>query len=126
GGDGSAGDHADYRKDVFGMLIDYYESEMGVFQGAYSPEGNDPNRFHRLPTLESLDEGYLNAFIPTPSYHERDGGNGVLNTLQQIRDAIDESSPQKLPHFDSEQPEPTGVKVGSTGDFRIEDFDPTI
>lgn len=43
-----------FRKDAFGMLLDYYESEIsGLFPVAVNPTDiNDPSHIHRLPVLE--------------------------------------------------------------------------
>jgi RHS repeat-associated protein/uncharacterized delta-60 repeat protein len=128
GGDGSAGEHSDFRKDVFGMLLDYYESEMGVFQGAYNPQGSDPNRFHKLPALESHGDQFLNAFTSVPANNrKKDGKSEVLDTFKQIGEAIEGSSLRKAPAAGPEQPsERKNIKVGSTGDFQISPFDERI
>jgi hypothetical protein len=53
GRDGQAGSpHANFRKDAFGMIIDYYEDSLGGLFQASAPGIMDPNIFHRIPGEE--------------------------------------------------------------------------
>ncbi|TXI70181.1 MAG: hypothetical protein E6Q41_01690 [Cyclobacteriaceae bacterium] len=51
GADGQPGTNNKFKKDVFGLLLDYYDSEFGaLYQGADA--GFDLNKFHGLPNTE--------------------------------------------------------------------------
>ncbi len=51
GGDGNSGSHSDFRKDVFGMVLDYYQSDLsGLFVTSASGSMHNPSNIHRLPS----------------------------------------------------------------------------
>lgn len=69
GADGQLGVHSNFKKDVFGLLLDYYDSEFGaLYQGADA--GLDLNKFHGLPSAEE-EKSYtaLSWFKPQQAFN---------------------------------------------------------
>lgn len=55
GGDGITGQNASYRKDVFGIVLDYYETALtGVFKLMSSSIQQNPDYFHKIPHAEMV------------------------------------------------------------------------
>jgi hypothetical protein len=52
GKDAQSGVHANFRKDAFGMVLDYYQSDMTGLYQANANNPHDPSLRHRLPSSE--------------------------------------------------------------------------
>ncbi|MBX2916280.1 MAG: hypothetical protein KF856_13500 [Cyclobacteriaceae bacterium] len=114
GADGQQGGNNKFKKDVFGLLLDYYDSEFGtLYQGADA--GLDLNKFHGLPSAEE-EKSYtaLTWFKPQQAF-------------------TGELSPDNLSQFSAENPayrkqiadlKLRSVKLHSTDEV-VEIFEPT-
>jgi hypothetical protein len=73
GGDGNAGTHSGFKKDVFGMVLDYYKSELsGLFTVGASGSTHDPSTIHQLPSLLQNAHAFhqpLTRFAPFGEYN---------------------------------------------------------
>jgi len=72
GKDGDPGDHSGVKPDVFGMVLDYYESTMtGLYAAGGIKPGQDVDSFHKLPSTHNRTHlvGLLNF---RPSHHYSD------------------------------------------------------
>lgn len=77
GQDGEAGSpHANFKKDAFGMIIDYYEDSLGGLFQASIPGILNPNLFHRIPG--EMDQRKLMA--------SNSGFQDLEQSLQQLKE----------------------------------------
>lgn len=77
GQDGYTGAHQNFKKDAFGMILDYYESSMG---GLFSANlMDDPSYYHRIPDLFNSRERTSIAFA---------GPFGSNESMNEIRKTI--------------------------------------
>jgi hypothetical protein len=72
--------------DAFGMILDYYESEMGgLFPVSVEPmKAHDPLRFHKLPQLETAESALLVTQLS--NMPRQFTPEDVQQMLQQARD----------------------------------------
>ncbi len=85
GGDGQAGVHSQVKADVFGLILDYYESSLqGVFQTSGVLDINQPNLFHRIPDLGANEDRAM-ASQKVPLLFFKDD---LRKNLEEIRKVI--------------------------------------
>lgn len=82
GFDGQAGEHSSFRKDVFGMALDYYENSMEIFQTGGIFNAIKPKKYHHLPGFEG-DSGSLTPFENRPGF-------GKFDTLKGLNGAVED------------------------------------
>jgi hypothetical protein len=84
GKDGQAGENSGFKSDVFGMVIDYYESALqGVFQSSGILKSNRPEIFHKLPELgKEVDSPSLTTHNKPPVLFFR---GELLKNLRDIK-----------------------------------------
>ncbi|MBL7846160.1 MAG: hypothetical protein JNL40_01735 [Cyclobacteriaceae bacterium] len=80
GGDGNPGTHQNFKKDAFGMILDYYESSLGGLFTANLLE--DPNYFHRIPEL--FKPGQETSIALDSPRRDLFGNNESLNEIRRV------------------------------------------
>lgn len=76
GNDGQPGTHSNFKKDVFGLLLDYYDSEFGtLYQGADA--GMDLNKFHGLNPEKERAYTSLSWFRPKQAFNPESSENSL-------------------------------------------------
>lgn len=86
GEDGEAGDHGAVKPDVFGMILDYYESSLeGVFQVSSILNTNKPQFFHKIPSTNDKEKPSLltGAVVPALFFKVE-----LLKNLELIRHGL--------------------------------------
>jgi RHS repeat-associated protein len=75
------------RKDAFGMVLDYYESEMeDLFATVAITRPQTPAEFHKLPGEKSLNTERDNIQLAWKPDAERVDGSGISSMIGQIKD----------------------------------------
>jgi hypothetical protein len=67
GQDGSPGTHANFRKDVFGLLLDYYSSEFSNLFPSVGSHDLQLKKYHRLPVEEGSNPETAVASLVNPN-----------------------------------------------------------
>ncbi|HEY5750848.1 MAG TPA: RHS repeat-associated core domain-containing protein, partial [Chryseolinea sp.] len=94
-------DPNDDGNDVFGMVLDYYESDMaGIFQtSANFRETSEPNQFHKIPVETARPGSSSWTYQPKPAYQQDMVGN--LARIKAIRseEELRPAPPATFDHF---------------------------
>lgn len=85
GKDGETGGNSQFRKDAFGMVLDYYESSLQIFEPAGILKLNDPLQYHHIPQLESKETHLVSQVLNPPlfkdelwkSFKSRNNGSNI-------------------------------------------------
>lgn len=83
GKDGQEGIHSEVKPDVFGMVLDYYESAVqGVLHTSAVLDAKSPNRFHRVPERDGETAISVNTHQTLPFFKSE-----FLKNLEMLRKA---------------------------------------